>query len=88
MKDGRSASFFAPWTIAQSLDDIVHTSGVIENVLQRDETGSRCALVRPERNPGAAPETVIIIGDSAGDELLAKIASHTAVLEHEKRGSE
>jgi hypothetical protein len=67
----------------------VHASGVLENVLQTDETGSRCALeFRPERNPGAAPETVIITGDirHAGDELLAKIASHTAVLEDEKRG--
>jgi hypothetical protein len=52
--------------------------------------GSRYALeFRPERNPGAAPQTAIITGDirRAGDQLLAKIASHTAVLEHEKRRS-
>jgi hypothetical protein len=68
----------------------VHASGILENVLQRDETGSRCALeFRPERTPGAAPETAIITGDirRAGDQLLAKIASHTAVLEHEKKRS-
>ena len=49
------------------------------------EAGARSSW--PERNPGAAPETVIITGDIRRRRAAGEDRLYTAVLEHEKRGS-